>query len=211
MIIKSKKDLEAKVLEYSPGLKQRVESGDQKAISALERIAEREFNDYKPYISGVSNEIGSVGRGFGYTGDVVFWVSALASLINPAAAAGMAIGYAMKDVHLAAQVPEVIKTGAYAVKRKGRLGALANVGGKVASYLVPGGTFLDRGLKRYASNRMVKNTVKYVNEEIGEESTPWHKLNEYDARGAGYTDVKDRSENIVSPRKLQREPLKMAA
>lgn len=200
-MIKTREDLEAKVLEYSPGLRERIENGDEKAKSTLEEIAQREFTDYKPYISGASNTVGSVGRGFGYAGDVVFWSSALATLVNPAAALGLAVGHAMKDVHLFSQVPEIIKTGKYAVKGKGLADAAMNVGGKGLAYVVPGLTFVDRGLSRYASNRMVKNTVKYVNEALEEKGEEWHERYAKDAEKAGYTDVRDRRENVISPRK----------
>ena len=53
-MIKSKKELEEKVLEYAPKLKERIQAGDSRAQSELERIADKQYEIYKPYFKNIS-------------------------------------------------------------------------------------------------------------------------------------------------------------
>lgn len=208
MTIKSRKDLEQKVLEYSPELKARVESGDERAKSELEKIADREYNNYKPFIGGVTQTTGKLGRVLGYAGDVIFFGSAIAALTNPLLAPYMLYGLLLKKINLAGQVPEAVKTVKYGAKTGDYWGTIRNIGAKALSY-VPGATIVDRGLNKIAQKRMIRRTAYEVNDALGEEKKSWYQRAGKDAERAGYTDAKVRTANIVGPSRSLKDKEKL--
>jgi hypothetical protein len=212
MTIKTKEDLEKKVLEYSPRLRERIEGGDARAKSELERIAGVEYNRYQPFIGGKAQKASAVGHGLGYLGDVVFWGSAIAAATNPLLAPYMLTGLLLKKINAAAQAPDTARTASYIHQTGDVAGGVRNIGAKALSYL-PGLTFVDRGLSRIAQRRMVKKTVYEAEKAAGIENKSWYRKYAEDAQEAGYTGVKIRPDNIISPRKkgFEREPLKEAA
>jgi hypothetical protein len=210
MTIKTREDLEQKVLEYSPKLRERVESGDPRARSELEKITEEQFAVYKPFIGGKAQKAGAAGHALGYLGDVVFWGSAIAAATNPLLAPYMLTGLLLKKGNLAAQLPEATKTIKYMAKTHDIMGGVVNLGAKAASYF-PGLTFVDRGLSRIAQRRMVKKAVYETEKALEIENKPWHLRYVEEAKDAGYTEVRDRSENIVRPNFTQKERPRIAA
>ena len=195
-MIRSKKDLEDKVLEYSPELRNRIENGDETARSELERIADRAYDNYKPFIGGAAQTTGKVGRVLGYAGDAIFFGSVIAAATNPLLAPYMLTGLLLKKVDVAAQIPEAVKTVKYGIKTGDYIGAARNMGAKALSY-VPGATIVDRGLSKIAQKRMIRRTAYEVNEAIGEERKPWHARYAEQAEEAGYSGVEDRSHNVL--------------
>lgn len=211
-MIKNKNDLEERVLEYSPELKARIEGGDLRARSELERIADKEYMAYSPFIKeGVSGKTGKGGRALGYLGDVVFWGSAVAAAVNPLLAPYMLTGLLLKKGNLVAQLPESLRSLRYGLKTGDFVGAGLNIGAKALSY-VPGLTLVDKGLSKIAQRRMVRKTAYEVNESLGIEKKSWYNQAGEEAKEAGYIDARVRAENIVGPsRKHLKRELKKAA
>ncbi len=210
-MISTKKELEEKVLEYSPQIRERISRGDARAQSELERIADETYAEYKPFISGASQKVSSIGRVLGYAGDLVFFGSAFAAAFNPLLSAYMLTGLLLKKGQVAAQLPEAVKSIKYGIKTGDYLGMARNVGAKVLSY-VPGTTILDRGLSRISQKRLIRKTAYEVNKSLEEKGDSWYVRSQKDAEEAGYTNVRDRSENIVGPsRDLNKRDLKRAA
>lgn len=196
-MIKSKEDLEKKVLEYSPTLRERVEN-DPRAKSELEKVAGVVFKTYEPYLHGKANVVGKVGRGLGYIGDAVFWGSAIAAASNPILAPYMLTALLLKKVAATAQIPEAVKSVEYAKKTGDVVGGTRNVAAKAAAY-IPGLTIVDRGLGKISEKRMIKRAIYDVDKELeAEEVLPWHTYTAEKLKKAGrYTGVRDRKENIV--------------
>jgi len=210
-LIKDRKELEEKVLEYSPELKARIEKGDSRAKSELERIADREYNNYKPFIGGAAQSTGKLGRALGYAGDVIFFGSAIAAATNPLLAPYMLTGLLLKKINLIGQIPETVKTIKYGIKTRDYAGTARNIGAKALSY-VPGLTIVDRGLNKIAQKRMVRRTAYEVNNALGEEKKSWYRLYGEDSKKAGYAGAKVRTANIVGPsRELISAKFKKAA
>jgi hypothetical protein len=197
MTIKTRQDLEAKVLEYRPDLKERLQN-DPDARGKLERIVERDFGTYQPFLGGLTQTTGKAGRALGYVGDVVFWGSALAAAANPLLAPYMITGLLLKKGQVAAQVPEAAKSVKYIVKTGDVAGGIRNIGAKILSYL-PGATFVDRGLGRIAEGKMVKRAMYDVDAAFKMEGKKWYERTAEEAEEAGYTDVQVRSGNIIRP------------
>lgn len=196
-MIRSRKDLEDRVLEYSPELRSKIENGDSRAKYELEKIADRHFETYKPYLDKVP---GKVSKGLGYLGDVVFWGSAIAAAVNPLLAPYMLTGLLLKKIYLATQIPGVVRDAKYAATKKEVRGtALLDLAAKVASY-APGLTAVNAGVGKLAERKMIRKTAYDIKEALGEEKESWHKRYAQDLKGK-YADVKDRAANIIGPRR----------
>lgn len=211
MTIRSASDLERKVLEYHPNLREHFEQRPEDR-SELEQIAGEEYPRYSPFIGGASAAASKTGHGLGYVGDIVFFASAIAAASNPLLAPYMLTGLLLKKGNLAAQIPDAVKSIRYIAKTGDVVGGVRNIGAKVASY-IPGATILDRGLSDIAERRAVSRVAYRINEKLGLEHESWHKKVYESLKESGkYTDVKDRRENIVRPNiKLHTEDLEEVA
>lgn len=196
-MIRNHKELEERVLEYAPELRDKIRLPG--ARDTLEEIAENKFETYKPYLhKGVAGTMGTVGRGLGYLGDVVFWGSRIAAATNPLLAPYMLTGLLLKKGNLAGQVLEAGKTFKYWAHTKDTAGSLRNLAAKVVSY-IPGLTFVDTGLAKIAEKRMIKQTAYELSEALGEKAKSWYVVRGEQAQKAGYKEAQVRTENIVRP------------
>lgn len=191
-------DLEKRVLEYSAEIREKIEKNpDYRRV--LDKIVGEEFERYEPYIKGgITHKLSALGHGVGYTADAYF----LASGDIVGALGG-------KFLYLLSQVPEKLyKSISYAVRTKDYLGAVQNIVEGAVGYL-PGATVLDQGLSRIAQKRMVKNALYRVGEELGVEIKPW-PARVAEKIGDKYKDVKDRTENVIGPRRAGKLALRAA-
>jgi len=210
MTIKTSRDLEERVLEYSPELKEKIRD-DPRVKSELESIAGKTFKTYEPYLhKGKAGVVRKAGHGLGYLGDAVFWGAAIASTVNPILAPYMLTGLLLKKANAVAQAPEAGKSLNYMRKTGDYWGGIKSVGEKVISYF-PGATIVDRGLENIAEKRAVKRVAYEVGKVTESGSKKWYsRIADKLKREGRYTDVKERRENIISPH-FRKEDLKEAA
>ena len=195
---RTREDLEAKVIEYSPAIREKIE-GNSDYKRKLEEIAGEEHSRYNPYIErGVTSTAAGVGQYTGYLGDLVFYGSAIASLSNPALAPFMLSGLLLKKIRLGTQAPEMARSIAYGAKTGDVKGTIMNIAEGVLSY-IPGLTFAYEGLSRIAQKRMLKRTLYRTNEALGIKNKRWYERIADYIHGE-YTGVKSRAKNVISPR-----------
>ena len=183
----SKKTLEDYILNYSPEIRDKVESNPNYR-KTLERVTEEEFDQYSQYFGNLTSKLSGAGHAVGYVADA--WLST-----------GDIVGsLGGKFINFVMQIPEKAYSVVYALKTGNYLDSLQNIFEGIMSY-APGLTVVDQGLTRIIQKRMAKSALYKIEEELGIEHQPWHKR-VYDGIKDKYKDVKDRSENIISPRRL---------
>lgn len=182
----TRKDLESTVLRYSPAIKEAVERDPESRVR-LGEIAHESLDRYKKYLGGLSEKVSAAGHAVGYTADA--WL-----------ATGDIVGsLGGKFLNLLAQIPQKAYSVVYAVRTGNYLDSLQNIFEGIMSYL-PGFTIADQGLSRIIQKRMVKDVIYKMNDELGLEKKSWYR-NIFDRIKDEYADVKDRSENVIGPRR----------
>ncbi|HLC31361.1 MAG TPA: hypothetical protein VJK51_01715 [Candidatus Nanoarchaeia archaeon] len=180
----TRSQLEDAVLGYSPAIKDALDRNPAyRAVISAE--SERTFDKYGTYLGGLTQKLSAAGHTAGYAADAWLVTGDIVGSLGG------------KFINLLAQVPEKAYSIAYGVKTGNYLDSLQNIFEGVLSYL-PGLTVVDQGLSRIVQKRMIKDAVYNIEERLGIEHTSWYK------RAArkmdlAYTDVEDRSANIVRP------------
>ncbi len=182
----TRKGLEETVLRYSPAIKEAVERDPESRVR-LGEIANESMDKYKKYLGGLSEKVSATGHAVGYTADA--WL-----------ATGDIVGsLGGKFLNLLAQIPQKAYSVVYAARTGNYLDSLQNIFEGLVSYL-PGFTVADQGLSRIIQKRMVKDVIYKMNDELGLEKKSWYR-SVFDRIKNKYSDVKDRSENIIGPRR----------
>lgn len=179
----TRKGLEDYVLNSSLSIRDAVERDPSKKHLLEETVGES-FDKYSHYLGGLIHKLSSAGHAVGYTADA--WL-----------ATGDIVGsLGGKFLHLLAQIPEKAYSLVYAAKTGNYLDSFRNIFEGALSYL-PGFTVADEGLSRIVQKRMVKDVIYNTEKKLGLEHTPWYKRYFSQAKDAGYSEVKDRSDNII--------------
>jgi len=181
----SRSGLENYVLKYSPEVREAIDSDPSKKM-VLERLIDDSFDKYSKHIGGFVHGVSSLGHGVGYTADA--WLLGTGDIVG-------SLGGNFID--LLAQVPEKSYSLVYAAQTGNYLDSLQNIFEGLVSYL-PGFTVADQGLSRIVQKRMIHDVVKNARREFGLRSS-WHKKLYHENKGS-YTDVKNRSGNVISPK-----------
>ncbi len=182
----SKKTLEDYILNYSPEIRERVERNSDYR-KTLERVTEEEFDKYSQYFGHLTSRLSGAGHAVGYAADAWLLTGDIIGSLGG------------KFINFLAQIPEKAYSVAYALKTGNYLDSMQNIFEGIMSY-APGLTVVDQGLTRIIQKRMAKSALYKIEEELGIEHQPWYKR-VYDSIKDKYKDVKDRSENIISPRR----------
>lgn len=179
----TKKGLEDYVMNSSPEIRAEIERDPSKRHLLEETVGES-FDKYGHYLGGLTQKIGAAGHAVGYPADA--WL-----------ATGDIVGsLGGKFLHLLAQIPEKAYSLVYAVKTGNYLDSFKNIFEGALSYF-PLFTWADEGLSRIVQKRMVKDVIYNTEKKLGLEHTPWYKRYFSQAKDAGYSGVKDRSNNII--------------
>ncbi len=188
----SRSELEEYVLASNSRISEAVRTSPE-IRDLFYRESEDTFDQYGRYLGGLAQKVASAGRAVGHSADAWLMTGDIVGSLGG------------KFIHLLAQIPEKAYSVVYGVRTGNYVDSLKNIGEGILSYL-PGFTILDEGLARIVQKRMIKNLTYRMEAAIGERKS-WYKRAEERARSAGYSDVRDRSENIIRvdfrPRKLK--------
>lgn len=193
----TRKGLEEYALGYSPAIKDAIERDPHKRQVLTETVDES-FDKYSKYLGGLTHKISAAGHAIGYTADA--WL-----------ATGDIVGsLGGKFLHLLAQIPEKAYSVVYAARTGNYLDSLKNIFEGTLSYL-PGFTVLDEGLSRIVQKRMARDVIYNTEKKLGLDHTSWHARYAKQAEQAGYSEVKDREDNIIKVDFSGEKKLKRAA
>lgn len=183
----SKKGLEDYILSYSPEIREAIEKNPDYR-KTLEDITSKEFDKYSQYFGKLTQKMSAAGHAVGYAADAWLLTGDIIGSLGG------------KFLHLLAQIPEKAYSVVYAARTGNYLDSLQNIFEGLISYL-PGLTIADQGLTRIIQKRMVKDSIYEIEKAFGIERKAWYQKAAEKIKGK-YTDVKDRAENIISPRRL---------
>jgi len=179
----TRRGLEQTVLKYSPAISEAVER-DPKNRALLDESVNDSFGKYEKYLRGLTQKLSAAGHAVGYTADA--WL-----------ATGDIVGSLGGNfIDLLAQIPQKAYSVVYAVETGNYIDSLQNIFEGLISYL-PGFTVADQGLSRIVQKRMVKDVIYAMEDKLGIEHTPWYRRSAEKAKEAGYTGVRDRSDNVI--------------
>jgi hypothetical protein len=160
----------------------------------IDDVVDRNYETFRDYIGpGKADTLSKAGSAVGYAADTYALTGDIFGALGG------------KFVHLMAQIPDAAYGVWYGVKTGDYLGAGANLLRKAGSY-VPGLTFLDKGLRRIAKERMAEKTLEdlFENDEVKNIAEDADSYKEWTRRASEdledkYAGVKDRAKNVFRP------------
>ncbi len=184
-IPETKRELSDYITKYYSHVKEAVAKNPQYK-DTLDEAVKTSFEKYSRYLGGLTSRLNSLGHVVGYTADA--WLLSTGDIIG---------SLGLKFFNLLSQIPEKAYSLVYGVSTGNYLDAAQNVLEGLISY-VPGLTFVDQGLSRILRKRIVRDALTSFEKEVGIYK-PWTtKL--ADRLSKVYTGVKDRIENVFTPK-----------
>jgi len=193
----TKKDLEQYLMDSYPHIREEIEK-DPRKRKILREITNNEFDRYARFLVDknlIDQGISTGASAAGYAGDVSFFTGNFPGWIG------------FKALSLISRGREKVGALEYASQTGNYRDSLQTIVEWIGS-VAPGFTWLDQGLNRIIRKRMVKNALYKAEEEFGLPHKSWSQKVYERIKGA-YSNVKNRKENVVSPRgELQAQPVK---
>ncbi len=187
-IPKEREDLEAYVLHNYRHVAEQVKK-EQGSKDRLSDAVNESFENYKPFLHGLAQKLdlmGGAGRELGITADL--WLAGTGDIIGSLGG---------KFLDFLANIPEKAYGLVYSVQTGNYMTGIKNILEGLASY-IPGLSLVDEGLDRLIRKDMMRDIVSRFEKKEGLYK-PWTtRLSEH--LKDRYKDVRDRSENVFTPK-----------